>query len=328
MALVAVHRYNKPLRSVFELSGVSEPAVTDALGWVLGHSPSLCHWFVSQVAGLDVTMAECKTVEVQLQHAVGGEGLTDVELIHHRFHLIIEAKRGWLLPSAEQLRKYAERSSRAPLSGFVTISGADERYFQMSGLVAQLHPTPVWHRSWQQIDALLDSARETSAVKERRLLDDLKAYLKVATPARDLHSNLVFVVALKGEVEAWSAIPSVDFVKRHRVYFHPIGRSWPVRPPTYLAFRYQGRLLSVHYVEKVTVCADLREPLGHLVKDMVPDGDHFLYHLGPPIYPDHEVKTGKLHGAGHLYCMLDTLLTSATVKEAFRITKARQSLRE
>ncbi|MHB1841554.1 MAG: hypothetical protein ACYCO4_00305 [Sulfobacillus sp.] len=322
---MAVRRYNKPLRSVFELAGVTEPAVTDALGWVFGHSPSLCHCFVLHIGGLDVSSEECKGVEVQLQHPIGEEGFTDVELMHDSFHLIVEAKRGWSLPGAEQLRKYVGRLLPAPLRGFVTVSRADERYFERSGLAAALAPTPVWHLSWQQMGKLLDAARENSSATERRLLNDLKAYLKVATPAQDLDSNMVFVVALKGEVEPWSAIPSVDFVRRHKVYFHPVGKKWPVRPPTYIAFRYHGALMSVHYVDRVEVYADLREALGPLVKAMVPDGDHFLYHLGPPMYPDHVVRTGKLYGPGHHYCMLDALLTSSSVKEALTITKARLS---
>jgi hypothetical protein len=43
---------------------------------------------------------------------------------------------------------------------------------------------------------------------------------------------------------------------------------------------------------------------------------HFLYTLGPVIEPAREVKTGKLWMNARVWCALDLLLTSETIREA------------
>jgi hypothetical protein len=49
------------------------------------------------------------SVVVTLQEFRNQSGITDVEIRGDDLHLIIEAKRGWTLPSAHQLRKYVGR---------------------------------------------------------------------------------------------------------------------------------------------------------------------------------------------------------------------------
>ncbi len=319
----SVYRSGKRLTNSFDLLGSDEPAITDALGWALGNSPALCKKFVSAAMRLDLSLDEAGQVEVRLQGATGGSGFTDIELRHPLFHLIVEAKKGWVLPEAGQLRKYAPRLRGPRPSAFMTISEVDQHFFAKSGLVQALHGTPVSHLTWTDVRQMLISTRGGRPLAERRVLDDLASFLADTTFSRDPRSNMVYVASLNDDRPAWSALPFVDFVRRERVYFHPIGGHYPVQPPTYLGFRYRGALLSIHYVAHVAVYTDLREPIPNLITGEVPHGDHFLYRLGPPILPDHKVSTGALHGAGHAYCMLDALLTSNTVREAVDITKAR-----
>ena len=63
---------------------------------------------------------------------------------------------------------------------------------------------------------------------------------------------MVFVVALsKVAFKEGGDYTWIDVVEKD--YFHPIGRGWPEEPPNYIAFRYDGKLQSVHYIESYEV---------------------------------------------------------------------------
>ena len=50
------------------------------------------------------------------RHETGG-GITDIEIESPGLlHVVIEAKKGWVLPNATQLEKYARRRSGGPLT--------------------------------------------------------------------------------------------------------------------------------------------------------------------------------------------------------------------
>lgn len=128
-------------------------------------------------------------------------------------------------------------------------------------------------------------------------------------------SNWVYVVALaKGKPEDWN-ISWRDIVRERRRYFHPMGGSgWPKDPPNYIAFRYDGKLQSIHHIDDYEVVTDLHERISE-----IPSREQdplFLYRLGEPFGPTKEVRTGKIWGNGRVWCMLDTLFTCETVFEA------------
>jgi len=53
---------------------------------------------------------------------------------------------------------------------------------------------------------------------------------------------------------------------------------------------------------------------------------HFLLRLGPPIRPDHEVRTGKgIVRSARVTVDIDLLLTSSTITEAFHLSTARRA---
>jgi len=58
----------------------------------------------------------------------------------------------------------------------------------------------------------------------------------------------------------------------------------------YVAFRYHGRLQSIHHVDEYTIAQDMSPfvPGAPETSDWDP---HFLMTLGPAIRPDHEVPT-------------------------------------
>jgi hypothetical protein len=54
-----------------------------------------------------------------------------------------------------------------------------------------------------------------------------------------------------------------------------------------------------------------------------PGALHYLYHLGPPIIPPHEVSSGTIKRALRVWAALDLLLTCETINEARDKTKER-----
>ena len=102
--------------NVFRLLGADENSATFALGWTLDRSPNLLAGVMTAIFGstLDSTDAV-----VALQRHGADRGYTDMEIQSGRaFHVVLEAKRDWELPSEAQLERYAPRlQQRAPGAG-------------------------------------------------------------------------------------------------------------------------------------------------------------------------------------------------------------------
>jgi hypothetical protein len=90
-----------------------------------------------------------------------------------------------------------------------------------------------------------------------------------------------------------------------------------------VGFRYDGRLQAVRHVDDYTIETDMAK---HFPGVPHTDWDpHFLLELGPPIYPGSEVPSGSsVQRAMRIWADIDLLLTSATITEALKATKARR----
>src|SRR3989442_5680482 len=101
--------YGRTVETIFELLGDDEPALTNAVGWALAESPRLRHLLIKHVFG-EMTSDAHQSPLIRLQPYAKTGGFTDIEVVvPGELMLIIEAKRGWALPSAAQLEKYAAR---------------------------------------------------------------------------------------------------------------------------------------------------------------------------------------------------------------------------
>jgi len=112
MAELLLH--GKRIESVFQLLGDHENDITYSVGWALAHSPTFLQTFLDAVAmpGLDSANAV-----LRLQEYASGEGITNIEIeAPGSFHLIVEVKRGWTLPTLEQLGMYAARTASSSSS--------------------------------------------------------------------------------------------------------------------------------------------------------------------------------------------------------------------
>ena len=143
---------------------------------------------------------------------------------------------------------------------------------------------------------------------------------------QQIDSNWVYVLALaEGTPSGWG-ISWIDIVNKKRRYFHPVGRrGWPADPPNYIAFRYRGELQSIHRIDGHVVVTDLHDVFKEIPSRNL-DEPHYVYKLGKPFKPAHRVPTGSnIKWASRRWCMLDTLFTSASLSEAYSVSKEREA---
>jgi hypothetical protein len=317
--------HGRPIENVFELVGKDENSLTKALGWAMSRSTTFLSEVASLALGRRLKRGE-SSVRLQEYRRRGGYTDLEVEIIGHAF-LIFEAKRGWNLPGRTQLAKYANRRSFAARRGRKAIVVLSEctrefadRYMDAPRGLERLVVPLRWHdviRTAERVAARLGSTQKGT-------LRDLATYLRGHVTMRNLDSNWAYVVSLAaGMPEGW-AISWIDIVRKRRRYFHPVGRAgWPKEPPNYLAFRYSGKLQSVHFVKDYQVVKDLHDACPEIPR--TPVDPHYVYALGAPLRPAHDVRTGNIFRNGRVRCMIDTLFdpTITTISQARDVSGAR-----
>jgi len=312
-------RYREPVRSIFDLLGTKEDDMTYALGFVTSRSSAFASLLVRKVGGPAGVM---KDGLVRLQE-IDGDGRTDVEIEWpSRFCAVFEAKRGPWLPTAEQLTKYVPRlrAHATPVKRLVTVTNAPAAY-ALASLPPAIGEIPIAHLTWRDVFHLARAAKPGEGNRNKALLDEFCIYLKGILGMENSRSNLVYVVSLSSGSE-WG-VNARDVVNKHKRYFYPVGGKgrWP-DPPNYIAFRYDGRLQTIHHVEAFSVLTEPKMVFPEATAELVPP--HYLLELGPEIRPANPVPTGPgIPRANRVWCMLDLLLTSATVTDAHKDTKRR-----
>lgn len=312
-------RYRRPVGSIFDLLGTKEDDMTYALGFVASRSPEFVSMLVHKIGG-PRTMTRDGLVRLQ---EIDSDGRTDVEIEWPKlFCAVFEAKRGPSLPTVEQLAKYIPRlhGKSARDRRLVTVTNAPAAYAKAS-LPGEMAGVPIVHLTWRDVFHLARSAKPSETNRNKALLDEFCIYLKGILGMESSRSNLVYVVSLSGGSE-WG-VNARDVVNKHGRYFYPVsgkGR-WP-DPPNYIAFRYEGRLQTIHHVESFSILTEPKNTFPEATTELV--APHYLLELGPEIRPAEPVPTGPgIPRANRVWCMLDLLLTSASVTDAQKETRRR-----
>jgi hypothetical protein len=276
--------HERKVETVFQLLGEQENDITYSVAWALANSPSFLKQLVQHIIGAP---AETENVSIRLQQHEKDSGITD-----RGSFLGTNGKMRRIVPLSECSREYALHNL-----GCCEISGT------------RIEPT-----SWRELATLAIRALRQASHAERRLLREVLIYLRGLIAMQNSQSNWVFVVSLGAGTPAGWNISWIDIVRRKSAYFHPVGNRWPKEPPNYIAFRYSGKLQSIHHIESAQVFTNPNTKFREIPeKDWRP---HFLYKLGPPFAPSHEVKMGNLYPNGRNWCMLDTLFTYKTISQA------------
>lgn len=313
--------------TTFDLIGDKEDDMTAALGWCLAQS----RWFLQEFLREFAYSGEMRGVRILLQEYEANTGITDIEIhIPGRLSMVIEAKRGFEIPSRDQLERYATRlnGSSDPLADkhLAILANSDRKSEWLAknapSYVSGVSVTPI---SWRKVTKIARTARKFEGTLMKRTLDDLSDYIKRVAVMRDINSNWVYVVSL-GRYTFGGKTTFVDVVEQHQKYFHPVGGDrggWPTEPPNYIAFRYDGALQSIHHIDDYEVITDFGPHFPSQPSEEV--GPHFLYHLGPPIRPPKHTPTGARWRNNRIWCFIDTLLSEDTVYDAKKATDARTS---
>lgn len=302
-----------------------------ALGWAMAQSSAFTAAVIADLAlGWNPPRHAVESeAAIALQQVRSGHGITDLEIsLGAEFYGVIEAKRGAHLPSLTQLQLYAPLLAAHPAARrvLVTLTDIAPALASTATLPGELAGVPVLHRTWKQIRSLASAARAREGHAAKRVLDQFIGYLGAILGMDTRYSNLVYVVSLGADAAPGWGIGWRDVVRKAGRYFYPVAKGWP-EPPNYMAFRYDGRLQSIHHVEGFTVYTNHRTVFPEAPDEQVPP--HYCLTLGPAIVPPHPVKTGpRLTRAARCWCMLDTLLTSATISDALTETERRERPRE
>ena len=287
-----LYLHGRKVDTVFDLLGKRENDITCSLGWALSRSQRLA---AALLADFFPGRPVGSTGEIRLQNYGGEGGYTDIELVTEEVAAVIEAKRGWTLPEQSQLERYTPRlQSQSSVAAVVVITECSFEYAALH-LPSTVSGVPVKHRSWRDIAALVSANIRDASNAEKRLLAELHRYLRGLMSMQNQDSNMVYVVSVTGGAD-WSTIPPTDYIDRLGIYFHPFGVSgWPKEPPNYLAFRYGGKLRSIHHVAGYRIVpGDLHEVVPEVRPSEGKPQPHILYDLGPAIRPSEEVRTGNI----------------------------------
>ena len=313
--------HGRRVHSVFELLGQKENDITYSVGWALAQSAqfraALVRRLFPKVRGVEIQ-------SISLQERASDAGITDIELLGDNLHVIIEAKRGWSLPTESQLELYTPRlkGRGATFTALVTMSECAAEYAGIN-LTTKVAGIEVIHLPWKDVAKLTHINQGTHA--EKRLLKQLRVYFERIVKMQNQESNLVYVVALSSKTPEWSKLSWIDIVEERLHYFHPLGVSgWPKEPPNYMGFRYHGQLQSIHHVDDWVVVTNIHNNMPELDPGEW-EQPHFLYTLGPAIRPESDVKTGRIFRNGRVWAMLDLLLTCDTISDARDRTQERQA---
>lgn len=317
--------YGNRVNSIFQLIGKSEDDITKSIAWAFCNCPIFLKNILQNLLNINVSPDK---VIISFQVDEKEKGRTDLELTDNElFHIIIEAKRGWILPQSAQLTMYSKRisfvSSTAKNKAIVSMSDCSDVYANTYLPFHQINGVPVKHLSWRQIYNTAQNSISFSNNEQKHLLNELMTYLEGLMTMQKQNSNWVYVVSLSYKKPTDCNISWIDIVRNYKKYFHPLGMNgWPKEPPNYIAFRYNGCLQSIHHIENYTVTKNLHNEIPAM-PNHIEDDSYFVYTLGTPIIPNKVVKTGNIYASGRKWAMLDTLLTADTIAEASEISYER-----
>jgi hypothetical protein len=309
----------RSLRTVFDLLGDKENDLTYSFGWALANAPFLMAGFLGDLLGEHAGAP----VAISLQVSGSDRGFTDIELEAEHAHLIVEAKRGWVLPSERQLERYVGRVRDRENCLLVALTECSPAFARR--LPTAVANVPVTHRTWRDVIHLAEQSSRYGTHAERRLVKEFSHYLRGVMTMQDIASNWTYCVVLSSQTQPGWGISFRDVVVEKDIYIHPYGTGgWPKTPPNYLALRWNGHVQQIRHVDECKVVTDFSEVLpGH-----APAGEvdpHIAYSLGPVIPMQAPLPSGAQYRAARLWVALDLLLTSQSLKEAIAATTARKN---
>ena len=216
----------KRMDTFFHLLGNNENAMTISLGWCMSQVPSFLDCLGD---ALDTPNLSTHNAIIRLQKHQRGTGITDLEIYAPGYAAwIIEAKRGFTVPSADQLERFSVRLAqpdyRSTKRGLVVLAASDRNNQWLSRkLPHRIGLIPFHALSWREIQRMAEEARNDAGRSGKNLLRQFHTYLGSEGNMQDQHSNWLYVVSLSRSTFGGGVTKFIDVVERHRMYFHPVG---------------------------------------------------------------------------------------------------------
>ena len=280
-----LYAYGSKVTSVFQLIGMLEDDITKSIAWALCNCPVFLKKIIDEVLNIYIDPSK---VRIKYQESEKDKGRTDLELTDDDlFYVIIEAKKGWILPGKDQLSLYSQRRSLVQSSAkhkvIMSMSECSDTYANSYLPIKQANGIPIMHLPWKRIYELAENSISESNNLQKNLLRELMKYLGGLMTMQTQESNWVFVVSLGTSKPEDCDLTWIEIVQNNMKYFHPLGgNGWPKEPPNYIAFRYYGQLQSIHHIEDYVVTKKLHDEIPEM-PDKVEGYDFFVYKLGGPL---------------------------------------------
>lgn len=313
---VPLTRHGSDVTSVFDLLGRDENDLTAALAFTMANSSGLLDLVLRRLA---TPAGEGSVLRLEERDELGR---TDLEIDTGTHLVIIEAKRGWLLPEEVQFEKYAHRVIGRGAGCLVSLSAASSEWARQV-LPAKVAGVPLVHYPWDLVRQDLSAAREQARGGERAWLNEFTEYLRKAVSMRDFANSWTYCVAVTNYYPGGGGTRTFrDFLTHDQCYFHPYGwgNGWPKTPPNFLAFRWGNQVQRLHRVISSEVIPSLQSRWADIPAEDGTDQPHMLYHLGPPI-PGPPFPSDGNYRAARVWFVLDQLLVTGSLREAIRLSK-------
>jgi hypothetical protein len=323
---------NLVLATPFGLLGNDENALTFALGYTFRECPQLLHRFLRDIGikGLHRKSLENARIDLQRHGASAGYlGITDLEVvIPEKLHVIIEAKVGFSLPTCEQCAQYLPRfmGSSAPIRKLVALTEtADESFVdRFSAREPGLRNRLLAYRWTELIPHCVSLMRKVSRTStSSQFLRWFYEFLDREYQMKAF-THEIWIVPISKEPlwpNGWSFL---DTHLKRKVYFTT---SYPQVRPLYIAFRVRGHVTALNRVMRIEHEVPLVDRVPELKNKVEWAGEPFsIWHLDDPVPLPKPIPTGGRLWQRHVWCDVDVLLQSKTVKEVEDRMRARRNV--
>ena len=322
--------YDQPVSTPFGLLGVDEKSLTFALGYTMQQCPRLLQKFLAAVGLKRFRLTRLVNAEIRLQ-SKHDTGITDIEVIlPGRLHLIIEAKVGLNLPTFDQCKKYMKRlkSSTAKERRLVVLVDADAGptltlYREKDEDCNELLTGLQWAKLHDMPPSLIQEFGTDS--NEGRWVRTFFSFLEGEFRMKTYTEEVWIIPAQTRPLwnGGWSFY---DTHMKGRIYYRTKKDRYTNQKPLYIAFRAEGKVKHIQRVKRVEHEIKPIDCLPQLknVKGSWPSQPHTIWHLSEPVPLPKAIPTGDpTMRARHVYCDIDILLSSSTIKDAVERMKER-----
>lgn len=324
--------YGRIVETPFGLLGTDENALTFALGYTMQQCPRLLQMFIRDIGLRGFQLNSLLKAEIRLQKH-RKEGITDIEVrFPSRVHLIIEAKVGLNIPTLGKCKEYIEalKSSKERERKLVILLEADtiptlDLYRRQDKDCKEFLLAYQWVKLLDMRNSLTYEFPENRNEGKwiRAFFDFLEKEFEMKS-----YTTEVWIVPANTQ-HLWEG--GWSFYDTHikgKVYYRTRKDRYTNHKPLYIALRAAGKVKTIQRVLRIEheVPPIDRLPQLNNIKESWPREPHTIWHLSEPTHLPQPVPTGDpLMRARHVFCDMDILLSSSSVKEVEQRMKQRHS---